>query len=120
MVEEKFDLANERCEPPSGNEFPLPYNDAMRLLQSLHEAWCINNNGHLERVFLHKDFSDALNLANLLGKVAVETKHYPDMVVAYGLLRIEIWSHAINGLWRSDFVLAAKFDRASSEFWELS
>lgn len=110
MTEEKLDLAQEQCVAPSGNEMPLPINDALNLLQNLHQAWSINSSGHLERVFLARDFSRALYVANLLGQVAKEAAYYPDMLIAYGILRVEIWAHNINGLWRSDFVLAAKFD----------
>lgn len=112
MSEPKIDLAKEACEPCNGDMPPMTMPEAMKLLQNLHEGWSINAGGRLERAFLTKDFAKSLKLGVLMGRVAEEAHHYPDLVISKGILRVEIWTRAISGLSRSDFVLAAKLDAA--------
>jgi 4a-hydroxytetrahydrobiopterin dehydratase len=106
----KARLANEVCEPCGGGVPPMPMKEALLLLKELNQAWSINAVGHLERVFLMKDFLSALRLASQLGEMAEASSHHPDLLVSYGKLAVEIWTHKIDGLSRADFVLAAKFD----------
>jgi 4a-hydroxytetrahydrobiopterin dehydratase len=89
--------------------------EAKKLLALLHQAWSINSAGHLERVFLLKNFIESLALAQKLGEIAERAGHHPDLLVSYGQLRAEIWTHKINGLSRADFVLAAKIDEVVHE-----
>jgi 4a-hydroxytetrahydrobiopterin dehydratase len=105
-------LAMEQCIPCQGNEPPMALPEAKKLLDQLHPEWSINSAGHLERVILLKNFETSVNLAVKLGEVAEQAQHHPDLLVSYGKLRIEIWTHKISGLSRADFVLAAKFDVA--------
>jgi 4a-hydroxytetrahydrobiopterin dehydratase len=65
----------------------------------------------LERLYTFKDFAQALTFANKVGAVAEAEGHHPDLYVAWGKCKIEIWSHKIKGLTESDFALAAKADR---------
>ncbi|MBI4533312.1 MAG: 4a-hydroxytetrahydrobiopterin dehydratase, partial [Candidatus Melainabacteria bacterium] len=58
-------------------------------------------------------FRQALDLANKVGEIAEQQGHHPDLFVAWGELRVELWTHKVNGLTESDFILAAKIDRAS-------
>jgi 4a-hydroxytetrahydrobiopterin dehydratase len=110
------DLAKEQCVPCQGNEPPMALPEAKKILADLHEGWSINSSGHLERVFLLKNFVESLALANRLGEVAERAGHHPDLLVSYGQLRAEIWTHKISGLARADFVLAAKIDEAVEDF----
>lgn len=112
MASEKLDLANEQCVPCQGQTPPMAINEAVKILSNLHEGWSINSVGHLERVVLVKNFLEALEVAVKLGAVAEEVGHHPDLLVSYGKLRVEIWTHKIGGLHHNDFVLAAKFDVA--------
>jgi 4a-hydroxytetrahydrobiopterin dehydratase len=110
MSHEKTELAKEECIPCQGGVPPLAISEAQKVLTKLHEGWSINAAGHLERVFLLKNFVESLALAVKLGGIAENAGHHPDLLVSYGKLRAEIWTHKIGGLTRSDFVLAAKFD----------
>ena len=82
------------------------------MLSSLGNAWGFDTSGHLEKRFACKDFVAALSLANRVGAIAEEEAHHPDLHVRWGELRVEIWTHKIDGLTESDFILAAKIDRA--------
>jgi 4a-hydroxytetrahydrobiopterin dehydratase len=112
MPSDKIELAKESCLPCQGGVPPMAMTEAQKLLMELHAEWSINNLGHLERVFLVKNFMEALNLASTLGHIAERENHHPDFLVSFGKLKAEIWTHKVDGLTRADFVLAAKFDQA--------
>lgn len=112
MSNEKIDLAKETCVPCQGGVPSIAMVEAQKLLAQLHVEWSINSIGHLERVFLVKNFSQALGLAVKLGRIAEEQDHHPDFLLSYGKLKAELWTHKVDGLTRADFVLAAKFDEA--------
>lgn len=115
MNDQKINLAIEACERNSNDIAPMPMAEAMKLIKNLHEGWSVNSVGHLERALLTKDFLSSLGLSVLIGKVAQEARYYPDLLIQNGLVRVEIWTRPINGLSRSDFVLAAKIDLAIKE-----
>src|SRR5579872_4897323 len=106
-----MNLADKKCAPCHGGTPALEGAAAKDLLGSLSPGWTIAATGHLERNFGFKDFAGALALANAVGKIADEVGHHPDLHVGWGRCRVEIWTHAIDGLSEADFVLAAKIDR---------
>ena len=110
MNNDKIDFAREPLVLPEANELPIAVSEAIKLLPHINEGWSVNQAGHLERVFLVKNFKESLALANQLGALSESVGHHPDLIVSYGKLRVEIWTHKIGGLSRADFVLAAKFD----------
>jgi 4a-hydroxytetrahydrobiopterin dehydratase len=69
------------------------------------------NNHHLERQFPFPDFKTALDFVIKVGNLAEEQRHHPDILLAWGKVGITIWTHKIDGLTESDFILAAKIDR---------
>lgn len=52
----------------------------------------------------------AMTLANKIAEIAEQEGHHPDLHIRWGELRVEIWTHAVNGLTENDFILAAKID----------
>ncbi len=48
---------------------------------------------------------------NRAGSVAEEQGHHPEITLGWGHAKVEIWTHKIEGLTESDFILAAKYDR---------
>lgn len=75
-------------------------------------GWRIVEEHHLEKEYRVRDFADALAFVNRVGAVAEAQNHHPDLFLAWGRVRITIWTHKIDGLTESDFVFAAKCDRA--------
>jgi len=73
--------------------------------------WKVVDNHHLERQFTFPDFKTALRFVNQVGTLSEEQGHHPDISLAWGKVGITIWTHKINGLTESDFILAAKIDR---------
>ena len=81
---------------------------ATRLLEQI-DGWEIEQ-GRVTKSFTFKDFAEALAFVNRIGAIAQEQDHHPDIYITFGKVSIEIWTHKIDGLTESDFILAAKFD----------
>jgi 4a-hydroxytetrahydrobiopterin dehydratase len=89
---------------------------AKEMLQQLGRGWSLNKDGHLERLYTFKNFAEALDFVNKVGGVAEEEGHHPDLYLAWGKCKIELWTHKISGLTESDFYMAAKADRRFEPF----
>ena len=74
-------------------------------------GWQVVNEHHLEKEYKFKDFREALAFTNKIGELAEAQGHHPDIYLAWGKVKVTIWTHKIDGLTESDFVLAAKADR---------
>ena len=74
----------------------------------------MNGDGHIERLYEFKDFAEAMAFVNAVGAIAETEGHHPDLFLAWGRCKVEIWTHKIRGLTESDFYLAAKADRVFS------
>jgi 4a-hydroxytetrahydrobiopterin dehydratase len=74
-------------------------------------AWEVVNEHHLCRTFKFRDFAKALAFVNRVGAIAEEQGHHPWIHFTWGKATVETWTHKIDGLTESDFILAAKIDR---------
>ena len=104
--------AEKTCVPCRGGVPPLTAEET-RPLQAQVKDWSVVNDHHIERQFKFKDFKTALDLVNKVGAIAEEQGHHPDIFLAWGKVEVRIWTHKIDGLTESDFILAAKIDRAA-------
>jgi 4a-hydroxytetrahydrobiopterin dehydratase len=80
--------------------------------RQLGNGWQVVDGHHLEKAYQFRDFVSALAFTNRVGAVAEEEGHHPDIYLGWGKVRLTIWTHAIDGLSESDFILAAKADAA--------
>ena len=85
--------------------------EAIKPLSSEVPAWEVVREHHLRRDFTFPNFRSALTFVVRVGELAEEQGHHPDIHLAWGKVGIEIWTHKINGLTESDFILAAKIDQ---------
>lgn len=104
-------LAERQCIPCKGGVPPLTSAQIEPLLAQV-DAWDAIDEHHLEKQFKLKNFAEALDLVNRIGAIAEEQNHHPDMELAWGRVKVTIWTHKINGLTESDFIFAAKCDAA--------
>jgi 4a-hydroxytetrahydrobiopterin dehydratase len=108
------ELAAQQCIPCKGGVPPLR-GAALGVLQDRlgpdANGWRVVEEHHLEKEFRFRDFAEALAFVNRVGAMAEEQKHHPDLFLAWGRVRVTIWTHKIDGLTESDFVFAAKCDR---------
>jgi len=103
-------LAQKQCVPCRGGVPPLSPEENERLLMELGGGWKVVNNHHLEKEYKFPDFVSALAFTNRVGELAEAQGHHPDIHLAWGKVGVTIWTHKIDGLTESDFVLAAKAD----------
>ena len=104
-------LAAEECIPCKGGVPPLEGEELGSLARDLGSSWRVVGEHHLQKEFRFPDFEQALSFTNAVGAIAEREGHHPDIHLAWGRVGIEIWTHKIDGLTRSDFILAAKIDQ---------
>ena len=104
-------LADQQCVPCRGGVPPLEPARVQDLLGQLDRGWGLNADGHIERLYEFRNFAEALDFVNKVGTIAEQEGHHPDLYLAWGRCKVEIWTHKIKGLTESDFYLAAKADR---------
>ena len=104
------DLAQKACVPCRGGVPPLAGPELADLEAALGGGWRAVDEHHLEKEFGFEDFRSALDFTNRVGELAEEQGHHPDIYLSWGRVRTQIWTHKIDGLTESDFILAAKID----------
>lgn len=108
------ELAQQNCVPCRGGIPPLPGDRITELLGQLDE-WAVEREHHLTRTYAFPDFAEALGFVNRVGAIAEQQGHHPDIHLAWGKVRVDVWTHKIDGLTESDFILAAKIDELRRE-----
>jgi 4a-hydroxytetrahydrobiopterin dehydratase len=91
---------------------PLNAAEIKQLLDQLRGDWRVEAVHHLEKEYTFVDFAAALAFTNAVGAIAEEQGHHPDIYLTWGRVVLKIWTHKIDGLTESDFILAAKADEA--------
>jgi 4a-hydroxytetrahydrobiopterin dehydratase len=109
------DLASKQCVPCKGGVPPLEGQALEVLRDALGGTWQVVDGHHLFKGYTFDDFAQALDFTNRVGAIAEREGHHPDIYLAWGKVDLKIWTHKINGLTESDFVLAAKADEAFDE-----
>ena len=104
------ELAERQCVPCRGGVPPLAADEVENLLSQLM-GWEVVNNHHLRKEYTFKNFAEALDFVNRIGALAETQGHHPDICFGWGKVEVTIWTHKIDGLTESDFVLAAKIDK---------
>jgi 4a-hydroxytetrahydrobiopterin dehydratase len=109
-------LAERHCVPCEGGVRPLTADEEAPLLDQL-AGWRVEEaDGHrqLARAFRFRDFVAAVEFVNRIVPVAEAEGHHPDLLVTWGRVRVQLWTHAAGGLTENDFVLAARIDRLAA------
>jgi len=108
------DLASRECIPCKGGVPPLAGKELRDLESQLGNGWEVVDEHHLEKEYRFDNFVDALAFTHRVGELAESVNHHPDIYLTWGKVRLEVWTHKIDGLTESDFVWAAKADRLTS------
>jgi 4a-hydroxytetrahydrobiopterin dehydratase len=103
-------LSEKKCMPCNKGTLPIKGEELQKLQSQLKNDWKVVGEHHLEKVYLFQDFREALSFVDKVGKIAEEEGHHPDIYLSYGKVMIQLWTHKINGLSESDFIIAAKCD----------
>ena len=107
------ELAAKTCVPCRGGTPPLKGKELADIHKQLPNwaHWKVVNEHHITRAFTFPDFKRALDFVNRVGAVAEEQGHHPDILLTWGKAEITLWTHKVEGLTESDFIMAAKIDR---------
>lgn len=105
-----MDLSKKKCTLCSKKQPPLKGEELKSLFGELAPGWKLIDEHHLEKEYRFKNFQEALDFTNKVGAIAEQEGHHPDIYLEWGLVKISLWTHKINGLSENDFILAAKCD----------
>lgn len=103
------ELSSKQCIPCRGGVPPMGSEEIAKLAPQL-KGWEIINQHHLQKSYRFSNFREAQDFVTRVGNLAEEQGHHPDICFGWGIAEIKIWTHKINGLTESDFILAAKID----------
>ena len=110
MNGESCSLSERECKPCQWGVPPLAGEELKQLHDQLGNDWQVIDGHHLEKEYSFKNFAEALEFTNKVGALAEEIFHHPDIFLAWGKVKISIWTHKIDGLNEADFIFAAKAD----------
>jgi 4a-hydroxytetrahydrobiopterin dehydratase len=109
------DLARRELTPPRGEGQKALEGQALTdLYDLLGNDWVLVDDHHLEKMYVFKDFQEALDFTNKIGALAEEVDHHPELCLTWGKVIITIWTHSIGGLSEADFIFSAKADELYS------
>ena len=104
------ELSTKTCVPCRGGVPPLAGRELASLLDQVH-GWIVVGEHHIQKAYTFPNFVKALEFVNRVGAVAEEQGHHPDVYLAWGKVEVKLWTHKIDGLTESDFIMAAKTDK---------
>ena len=105
------ELAEKECVPCKGGTLPLKGSELSRLAGELGGGWQVIDEHQLEKEFTFKNFREALAFTNKVGELSESVQHHPDIYLAWGKVKLTLWTHKIDGLAEGDFVFAAKVNK---------
>jgi|TARA_B100000902_G_C26519182_1_gene532374 4a-hydroxytetrahydrobiopterin dehydratase len=108
------DLSSKKCVPCEGGIPAFTIEQINDYLKKVN-GWVVNekeeNKFFLTKEFKFKDFVSSQVFVNKVGEIAENEGHHPDISFGWGYAIIKIYTHAIQGLAESDFILASKVDK---------
>ena len=104
------DLAARQCVPCRGGVPPMKGAEIRAMLDEL-TGWEVVGEHHLRKAYKFENFRQTLDFVNSIGELAEGQGHHPEICFGWGNAEITIWTHKIDGLTESDFILAAKIDK---------
>jgi len=107
------DLTKRNCVPCKGGMPPMDADAIANYLQLLGGNWTMVENQKIEKEFSFPDFATALAFTNIIGELAEQQGHHPDLELGWGRIKVTLWTHKIGGLSESDFILAAHIDQVA-------
>ena len=108
------ELFKKNCVACEGSTLPFDITEIHKYLKKV-DGWDVKNDEKKiyfsEKNFNFKNFSNSQNFINKVGEISEAENHHPDISFGWGYAKIIITTHAIEGLSKNDFILAAKIDQ---------
>lgn len=110
-------LADQECEACTAEDEPLTEAEYAEYFEELNEdIWDVIDDHRLEGTYTFENFRNALEFTYEVGELAEDEWHHPDIHLQWGEVKIEMWTHKIDGLHKTDFVMAARMDRIYEDY----
>ncbi|MEA3252013.1 MAG: 4a-hydroxytetrahydrobiopterin dehydratase [Pseudomonadota bacterium] len=108
-------LSQQQCEACSFDAPRVSDSEIERFKAAIPDWQIVERDGimQLERPFTFRNFKQALAFTNRIGELAEEAGHHPALLTEWGKVTVTWWSHAIKGLHKNDFILAARTDEVA-------
>ena len=108
-----MDLSAEKCIACKADSPRVGEAEGVELRRSLPDWEIEDRDGEprLTRIFKFPDFAGALAFTNRVGAIAEQENHHPALLTEWGKVTVSWWTHAIHGLHRNDFIMAARTDK---------
>ncbi len=108
------DLFDKKCVPCEGGVTPFDISEIHKYQKKIDDWDVVKNENdiyYLEKKFTFKNFLESQNFVNEVSKISEEEGHHPEIIFGWGYAKINITTHAIEGLSENDFILASKIDK---------
>ena len=108
------DLFDKKCVPCEGGVAPFDISEIHKYQKKIDDWDLVKNENdiyYLEKKFTFKNFLESQNFVNEVGRISEEEGHHPEIIFGWGYAKINITTHAIEGLSENDFILASKIDK---------
>ncbi len=103
----------QHCTPCEGGAPALSAVEAEHFA-AMVPGWTIQDQTRrLVRPFKFPDFASSLEFVNAIGMIAEAEGHHPDICFGWGYVTVSLYTHAISGLHKNDFLIAEKINNIS-------
>lgn len=111
-------LSQQKCAACHTNSPRVTPYEIIKLTPQIPDWNLIERDGipRLERTYKFPDFKSAIAFTSRVGEIAETEGHHPAILTEWGKVTVTWWTHAISGLHRNDFIMAAKTDAIAAEF----
>lgn len=120
MKESENALSKKKCISCSAGTPPMKGKEIDHFKKQLGNDWHVIENHHLEKEYTFSTYRKALTFTNRLGELAEREGHHPEIWLSFGKVKVQLWTHKIDGLSENDFILAAKCDEQLEKMQERS
>lgn len=106
-----MNFKNSQCTPLPKNALPLTMEVENTFFSAIPNGWEIDRKKgphRLTREYVFNDFAEAIGFVNKIAVIAEGQNHHPDIIIQYNKVRVELWTHVIEGLSENDFIMATK------------
>lgn len=106
-----MELTQKKCVPCEGKISPMNENEEHKFLKEV-DGWDLIKEGthKIRKEFKFKNFKKAMKFVNQVAEIAEGEGHHPDIYIYYNKVVLELYTHAVGGLFENDFIIAAKVD----------
>ena len=111
------DLSQMKCVACRGGDPQLTDIEIAQLHPQVGDWQIIEVDGikRLQRIFKLKSYAEALEFTNEIAAIAEEQDHHPLIILEWGKVTVQWWTHVVKGLHQNDFIMAAKVDHINRE-----